>query len=180
MVAESRTDRGLISRMKRALRLEPQLYEEVEADSGATGQAMLVVILVSVIAGIGFVSTGGVVGLLAGVGIQLLGWALWAWLNYFIGAKLVPESGTEANWGQLARAMGFASSPRIFLLLTLIPVAFLQGLIGIVVNVWMWIAMVIAVRQALDYKSTLRAVGVTLLGFLINAVAISTVAILLD
>ena len=36
--------------------------------------------------------------------------------------------------------------------------------------IWMLVAMVIAVRQALDYKSTWRAVGVVVTAFLIQSI----------
>lgn len=171
---------GLVNRMMRALRLNTGLYEEVEADQKATGQAALVVVIASVIAGIGFAATGGAVGLVLGIVVNLLGWALWAWLNYLIGAKLLAEPGTQANWGQLARAMGFAYTPRIFLLLALIPVDALQFLVLFIVTIWVWIGMVLAVRSALDYKSTLRAVGVTLIGAIINGIALSILTVVLS
>ncbi|MBF8298975.1 MAG: hypothetical protein HW397_24 [Dehalococcoidia bacterium] len=172
MAAESVSSSGLVSRMMRALRLDIHLYEEVENDKGATKQAAAVVIFASIIAGLGFASTGGALGLVLGIAVNFIGWALWAWLNYFIGSKLLAEKDTHADWGQLARAMGFAYTPRIFLLLVLIPVMALQGLITLVVVVWVWIGMVLAVRSALDYKSTLRAVGVTLIGAIINGIAL--------
>jgi integral membrane sensor domain MASE1 len=54
----------------------------------------------------------------------------------------------------------------------LIPV--LSRFVALVITVWMFVAMVIGVRQALDYKSTWRAAGVCLLGaviyFIINVV----------
>jgi len=38
-----------------------------------------------------------------------------------------------------------------------------------VAGVWMLVAMIIAVRQALDYQSTLRAVGVCIIGWIAQA-----------
>ena len=49
---------SLGNRMIRAAKLDVSLYEEVEADTGATGQAMLVVVLSSLAAGIG-IGNGG-------------------------------------------------------------------------------------------------------------------------
>ena len=175
MAAES-VSRGLVNRMSRALALDKSLYEEVEADKSATGQAMLVVVAASVIGGLGAAATGGVLGLLAGILLGIAGWAIWAWLNYFIGTRLLAEPQTEADWGQLARTMGFAYSPRIFLLLMLIPFLPLQIFVSLAVVVWVAIGMVIAVRQALDYRSTLRAVAVTVVGLLINAIAVGILA----
>ena len=139
----------LISRMLRAAKLESHLYEEVEHDPNATGQAALVVVIVSILLGI--------------VG-ALIGWAVLALLIYLIGAKLLPEAQTRANWGQLARCLGFAYSPGVLLVFAVIPL--LGVLVAVVVFVWLLIAWVVAIRQALDYTSTLRAVGVGVLGWL--------------
>jgi hypothetical protein len=45
----------------------------------------------------------------------------------------------------------------------------LSGLVFLVASIWMLIAMVIAVRQALDYKSTFRAGGVCAIGWVIQS-----------
>lgn len=169
----------MFSRVFRAAKLEVALYEEVEHDTKATGQAALVVIGTSLAAGIGALTEGGWLGLIIGAVVGLISWAVWAYLNYLIGAKLFREPQTEANWGQLARTMGFASAPRFLMVLGLIPVPALRAVIFIVAAIWMWIAMVIAVRQALDYKSTWRAVGVTFLGWLANIAVLIVVQIVL-
>lgn len=158
----------LIRRILRAIGLDPNLYEEVETDRQATPQAMLVVILAGIVTGIGTATIGSWQGLLIGIAIGLLGWAVWAWLNYQLGAKLFREPQTVADWGQLARTMGFAYSPRLLWILGVIPGLLWHDILALVILVWGWAAMVIAVRQALDYKSTLRAVAVTFLGFLVN------------
>ncbi|MCS7207767.1 MAG: YIP1 family protein [Dehalococcoidia bacterium] len=169
----------MLNRMWRAARLDASLYEEVEADSKATGQAMVVVVLSSLATGIGGLTEGGVVGLLVGIGMGLLGWGLWAYLNYLIGGRLWKEAQTHADWGQLARVMGFASTPRLISVLALVPVPAFRFLVYLVATIWTWIAMVIAVRQALDYKSTLRAVVVTGLGWLVNAIVLTLVQVVL-
>jgi hypothetical protein len=159
-----------IKRVVRALRLDPSLYEEVEADKGSMWQAMLVVVLVSVAAGIGSIGILGIEGIIVGTVLDLIGWFLWALLTYVIGAKLLPEPGTKSDLGELLRVIGFARSPGIFLILMLITV--LTKLIVLVITIWMFAAMVIGVRQALDYKSTWRAAGVCIIGaviyFIIN------------
>jgi len=161
-----------IKRVIRALKLDPELYEEVEADKGSMGQAMLVVVMVSVAAGIGSIGILGIEGVIVGTILDLIGWFIWALLAYVIGTKLLPEPQTKSDLGELLRVIGFARSPGIFLILLLIPVA--GKFIAIVLTIWMFVAMVIAVRQALDYKSTWRAAGVCILGaviyFIINIV----------
>ena len=150
-------------RIIRAAKLDPNLYEEVEADEGAMRQAVWVVVLAGVAAGIGSSSTGGFAGLLMGTIFSLTGWFIWAYLTYFIGTKLLPEPQTKSNPGELLRTIGFASSPGLIRVLGIIPA--LTKLIFLVASVWMLVAMVIAVRQALDYQSTLRAVGVCAIGW---------------
>ena len=158
----------LKDRMIRAAKLDVNLYEEVEADKQAMGQAMTVVILSSVAAGVGSISTVGVSGIFWGTVAALAGWFIWAFLTYFIGTRLLPEPQTRADVGELLRTIGFSSSPGVLRVLGVVPV--LWDLVFFVTAVWMLVAMVIAVRQALDYKSTGRAVGVCMLGWIVLVV----------
>lgn len=155
-------------RIIRAAKLDVALYEEVEADKGAMGQAMGVVVLSSVAAGIGTITRGGFGGIVMGTIFALLGWYVWAYITYLIGTKLLPEPQTKADPGELLRTIGFSSSPGLIRVVGIIPG--LGWLVFLVASIWMLIAMVIAVRQALDYRSTLRAVGVCLIGWIIQAV----------
>ena len=157
-------------RMVRAAKLDAAVYEEVEADTGALGQAMGVVVLSSIAAGLGGITQGGIGGLVLGTIAALIGWYIWAYLTYFIGAKLLPESQTQTNHGELLRTIGFASSPGLLRIVGLIPG--LTGIVFVIASIWMLVAMVVAVRQALDYSSTLRAIGVCLIGWIIQAVVL--------
>ncbi|MDY6935381.1 MAG: YIP1 family protein [Spirochaetota bacterium] len=153
------------NRMIRAAKLDVDLYEEVEADTGATSQAMGVVVLSSIASGIGSIAIGGLSGIIMGTIVALIGWYVWAYLTYLIGTKFLPEPQTSADLGELLRTIGFSSSPGIIRVLGIIPG--LGGLIFIAASIWMLVAMIIAVRQALDYNSTLRAVGVCFIGWVI-------------
>ncbi len=158
---------SLQDRMIRAAKLEADLYEEVEADSSAIGQAVTVVVLASVAAGIGQIGHTGVGGIIGGTIAALIGWVLWAFVTYIVGTKLLPEPQTSADLGQLLRTIGFASSPGVIRILGIIPGLFwITSLVG---GIWMLVAMVIAVRQALDYSGTGRAVGVCVIGWLLQA-----------
>ena len=153
-------------RIIRAAKLDVNLYEEVEADKGALGQAMGVVVLSSIAAGVGTIARGGLGGVLIGTITAIIGWYIWAYLTYFIGTKLLPEPQTKADHGELLRTIGFSSSPGLIRVLGIIPG--IGALIFLVASIWMLVAMVIAVRQALDYNSTLRAVGVCVIGWIIQ------------
>jgi hypothetical protein len=155
-------------RIIRAAKLDANLYEEVEADKEAMGQAVAVVVLSSVAAGIGTVARGGVMGIVVGTILALVSWYVWAYLTYLIGTKLLPEPQTRADVGELLRTIGFSSSPGLIRIIAVVPG--LTAIVFSIASVWMLVAMVIAVRQALDYTSTLRAVGVCIIGWIIQAV----------
>jgi len=158
---------GLVERIIRAGRLDVQLYEEVEADTGAMGQAMAVVLLSGLAAGIGSITKGGATGIIIGTILALVGWYVWAYITYLIGTKILPEPQTESSHGELLRTIGFSSSPGLIRVAGIIPG--LTGIVFFAAAVWMLAAMVIAVKQALDYSSTLRAIGVCLIGWVIQA-----------
>ena len=151
-----------------AAKLNVKIYEEVEADRGALNQAMGVVILSSAAAGVGIIGTAGVKGILIGTIVALIAWFVWAYLTYFIGTKILPEPQTNADLGELLRTIGFSSSPGIIRILGIIPG--LGGIIFAVAGIWMFIAMIVAIRQALDYQSTWRAVGVCVIGWIIQGI----------
>ncbi len=154
--------KSIIDRMIRAARLEPQLYEEVEHDQSATGQAMLVVVLGAVAAGIGALS-GGIDALVIGVIASLVGWAVYAFIAYWVGTNIFKGPKTEATWGQLLRTLGFASSPRVLFIFAFIPA--IGFLVGLAVFSWWLIATVIAIRQALDFD-TGRAIATAVVSLL--------------
>ena len=155
-----------VERMIGAARLDSAAYEEVEADRAATPQALAVVVLAAVAGGIGV--GAGVRGLVLGTIFGLLGWAVWAWLIYFIGTRWLPEADTRADAGELLRTMGFATTPGILRVVGIVPV--LGPLVTIVAAVWTLVAMVVADRHALDYRSTGRAIGVCIIGWLVQVV----------
>ena len=160
-------------RVIRAAKLDPALYEEVEADASAMPQAMAVVVLSAVAAGIANFPTSGVPGILGGTLAALVAWYVWAFITYIVGTRLLPEPDTRADHGELLRTIGFASAPGLIRILGVVP--FLKGPAFLVAGVWMLVAMVIAVRQALDYTSTWRAVAVCGVGWLVQLIFIAIV-----
>jgi hypothetical protein len=155
-----------------ALRLETRTFEEIEADQGATGQAALVVVAAAVAAAIG-AAGGGFGAIVVTLVAALVGWVIWALLTFFIGTKLLPEAGTHADLGQMLRVLGFAAAPGLFGILGFIP--FLGWIVRFAVWIWQLMAMVIAVRQALDYSSTGRAVLVCVIGWAIYMIVTLTI-----
>lgn len=179
----------MIQRMINAALLRVDTYEEVEADKSATLQAMLVVLIVALATGIGALGTRattdqadvaalGFVGVALGTVVGLVGWAVWALITYFVGTTLFNTPNTHADWGELARTLGFAQSPGVLKVLGIIPTV--GPLLFAAVSIWQLVAMVIAIRQALDYSSTLRAVGVAVVGFVAYLLLTFAVVIVLS
>jgi hypothetical protein len=159
----------MIGRMLGAARLNAETYEDVESDRGATIQALLVVIIVTIASFIGDLLSSGddinvIRSLITGLVLGVAGWAIWALVTWIVGATILKTEKTEADWGQLARGMGFAQTPKILNVFLFVP--YVGWLIALVAFVWSFVCMVIAVRQCLDYTSTLRAFFVILISFI--------------
>ena len=152
--------RSITDRMMGAATLDVATYEEVEADTTATGQAAIVVTLAAIASAIGAAGEGGpgIIGMLLGT---LVGWALWSGVTYFIGTKLF---GGTATWGELLRTIGFAQAPGVLLVLAIVPL--LGGLVRVAVSIWLLVAGIIAIRQALDV-TTGKAVLTAVIGWLL-------------
>lgn len=150
--------------------LKADTFEEIEADSKATMQAVAIVIAVSIVTGLAAmqISDAGASAIALGILTGIAGWAIWAAITYFIGTTLFKTKETEATWGQLARVIGFGQTPGLFRILGLIPTV--GGALYLVASIWQLAAMVVGVRQALDYTSTLRALGVVVVGFIPYAI----------
>ena len=157
-------EQQIVQRMIGAAKLQTETFEEVEADTSATRQALAVVVLVALATGIGSLGSDGPVGFVVGIAAGIALWAVWAWITYFVGTTILKTSETKANWGQLARTLGFAQSPGVLKVFGFIPV--LGPVVFTIASIWQLVAMVIAIRQALDYTSTWRAVGVAVVGFI--------------
>ena len=170
---------NMIRRMIGAALLNVNVYEEIEADPKATFQAVLIVILASFSAGIGAFSlysvNPSILDLTLSSFTSLIRWAFLALITYFVGSILLKTDQTDVTWGQLARTMGFAQTPAIIVSLGFFSED-IYRFITMIVTFWLIARMVIAVRQALDFKrgmsGNLRAFIVVLIasipGLLIN------------
>jgi hypothetical protein len=153
---------SFVERMVGAARLDAGTYEEVEADTTATAQAALVVVISSVCIALGAELHAGLAGMIAVTILRLIAWWVWALIAWQVGTRLLPGPATQADMGQLLRTLGFASAPGIAGLLAVVPG--IAGVVDFVVFLWMLAAMVVAVRQALDYETTGRAIAVVVVG----------------
>jgi len=157
---------SFIQRVFRAIKIDPELYEEVENDKSATIQAASVVVLSSLAAGVGAIHLG-VSNFILGPVISLASWYFWAFLIFIVGTKLFPDKQTKSDHGELLRTIGFSSAPGLIRVLGFTPELMTVTFIGS--SFWMLACMVVAVRQALDYKSLWKAFGVVVLCWFIQA-----------
>ena len=155
-----------LNRVYRAIKIDIELYEEVEKDKSATLQAGIVVVLSSLAAGVGALQLGVTNFLIAPV-LSLLSWYVWAYIIYFVGVKLFGDKTTKSNHGELLRTIGFSSAPGLLRVFGVTPDLMTVTFIG--TAFWMLACMVVAVKSALDYKSLLKALGVVVIAWFIQA-----------
>ena len=154
MTAGSMTDR-----MLGALRLQTAVYEEIEADEKATGEAAFIIVATSLLSGaVNGVVTGASSGFFGALG-SFLGWVFYAWVAYIVGVKLFPGKETKSSWGEIARTLGYANTARFLIIFELVPG--LQAITRTVVGLWVLVATVVALRSALDI-STGRAIWIAI------------------
>lgn len=162
---------ALVDRMVGISRFDVRTYEEVERDRNATIQALIVVLLASIAAGIGTLNSDGFSGLIVGIITGLVFWVVYSVSVYFIGTRLLPTSLTEADTGQLLRTLGYANAPRLLYVFGFIPI--LGAIVVAVAGIWSIVTSIIAIRQSLE-MSTGRAIATGLIA-LIPAAIISAI-----
>jgi hypothetical protein len=160
---------SMVERMIGAAKLDARTFEEVEADESALGQALGVVVIAAVATGIGGMGRAGARGLVAALVAAVIGWGIWAGIIFLVGTKLMPEPQTKADFPEVLRTIGFSASPGVLNILGVIP--FLGVIVGLIASLWQLAAMIVAVRQALDYKTTGKAVLVCVVGWLAYVMA---------
>jgi hypothetical protein len=169
---------SFLQRLIGAAALDSAIYEEVESDRAATAQALVIVLLSSVAAGLGARGLGGTTpSRIAFFSIAaLMAWAAWALVTFEIGARILPETQTRADIGQLLRTTGFAATPGLLRVLGVLPGVTVP--VFVITAIWMLAAMIVALRQALDYRHTGRAVAVCVLGWTLAIVFVMVLGLL--
>lgn len=168
-----------VRRFMGALVLDPVTFEDVESDRGAGIQSALVVAL-ACLAG-GFAVAGNsqltLISFVAGVAVTLGAWVVWALLITTIGTLVLPEPTTSSRPAELLRTMGFGAAPGVFLAFAAMRAAapFAVALSAL----WMIAATVLAVRQALDYRSLGRAMVVCIAAWLVAFGIVAATGLLL-
>lgn len=158
-----------------ALVLDAGTYEDIEADWHASMQSVVVVAAVCVAGGIAGTGLGlGTAAFASGAIIALGAWLVWAATIVALGTGVLKEAQTRADIPQVLRVLGYASAPGVFVAFAAMRSA--APLVLLMVSLWMIAAAVLAVRQALDFRSTSRAIGVCAAGWMIAATVLAVFA----
>ena len=155
----------LTGRMIGAMQADVKTFTEIEADQGAMGQAITVIVIAGIAALIGNIFRGGITAGIFGLIGSLIMYAVFSAMVFLIGTKVMPEPSTKADFNETFRVVGFAASPGVFNVLAIIP--FLGPLISLLVGLWSLVIAVIAVREVLDYSNTGRAIIVSLISVVV-------------
>jgi hypothetical protein len=151
-----------------AMSLNPKTFEEVEHDQTAMGQAVGVIVLAAVSTALGNIFWGGLTGIVWNAFASLIGYAVWAVIVWLVGTKVMPDPNTKADFPETFRTIGFAAAPGVLGIITIIPL--LGWLLLFVIWLWTIAAMVVAVREVLDYSDTVKAVIVVVIGFVVQLI----------
>ena len=163
----------LTGRMIGAMQADVKTFTEIEADTSAMGQAVTVIVIAGVASLIGNFFRAGLLAGVLGLIASLVGYALFSFLVFLIGTKLMPEPATKADFAEAFRVIGFAASPGVFNVLAIIPVV--GVLVGLVVALWSLVVAVVAVREVLDYTNTGRAIIVCLIAAVVCWIVLTIV-----
>ncbi len=167
-----------LQKLYRAVILDTALYEEVEADKTLTRQAMMTVAIVAVIESIVYLGNEDsiiIIGSIEAALGSIIRWGLWAFLIAFVGTRILPEPETDSDTGELLRTLGFAYAPGMLYIFSPIPI--IGFFVQLVVPFWQLASMTVAVRQALDFSSTTRAIGVCIVAFILAMIILSATLI---
>ena len=161
-----------LNRIFRSVKIDPEVFNEVQKDKKATLSAALVVLLSSTAAGIGATSLGTGNFILAPI-FSLISWFVWAYIVYFVGVKLFPDPRTKTTQFALLRAIGFSSAPGMIRIFgfneSLMTVTFVGSAF------WMLACMIVAVRETLNFRSLWKALGVVIIAWFVQAFILLTI-----
>ena len=154
----------MLERVIGVFKLDVNVFEEIEHDQGATGQAAIVVAIAALLAALGsgigssFSDGNFFLSFISTLIWTFIGWVVWSAVTYFVGTSLFDG---VADMGEMLRVIGFAYAPQI---LSIIPC--IGGLVGVL---WSLIAGFVAVRQGLDLDNT-KAFLTIVVGFVVYIV----------
>jgi hypothetical protein len=178
------TTSRLIPGILRAIKLDSSFYEEVESDSSYDSDALIVVVVASLLGAFGAlirIALSGhflqaILAFIVAAVVTLVGFYIWVWVATFVGTKLFGGTG---QFGNVKRALGFAYAPQFLNILAFIPC--LGGIIGLIAWVLSIIAAVIALRQSLNQdttKAVLTAIVSAVVVFIITAIVTAIFAMI--
>jgi len=141
---------AMIGNVRRAMSLDRSFYQQVANDERYSQEALMVVIVASVLTGLGsFLGqligsnfVGALIALVLGVVLAVVGYYIWAYVVQWVGAKFFNGQATAP---QLLRTLGYAYGPTALAIFSFIPC--FGGLIALVGGIWSLVCGFFAVRE---------------------------------
>jgi multisubunit Na+/H+ antiporter MnhG subunit len=164
----------IIGRIVRIIKFDQTVYKEIEEDTGANGEAAIVVVVASILSAIGagiYRRNFGAFAFDLIVGV-LFFWLLVSYVTMLIGTRLYKG---ETNFWEMARCIGYANAPRILGIFGAIPcIGWLASLAAIILTL---VVAFFAIREALDLPTEKTLVSIAL-GWAISLVVWAVLAAL--
>lgn len=160
---------AMISRVIRAASLDTKFYNQVKNDKSLTQEALIVVAIVALLAGIGGLGSG-IGGLLFGVVFGIIGYYVGGYAVYLVGNNLF--SGKATDVGQVLRPLGYTQGPRVLSLLGFLP--FVGWLLAFVGGIWTLVATFLAIRESMEMDNTKA-----LLTLIVAGIAVAIISLIL-
>ena len=95
----------------------------------------------------------------------ILTWFIWAILIYVLGVKIFPDKQTKVSFKKVLTVVGFAHAPGLLRFFAVTPELMIP--IIFITQFWIFAALIISIRQILNFKSNLKSFGIIFLSFLI-------------
>ena len=95
----------------------------------------------------------------------ILTWFIWAILIYVLGVKIFPDKQTNVSCKKVLTPVGFAHAPGLLRFFAVTPELMIP--IIFITQFWIFAALIISIRQILNFKSNLKSFGIIFLSFLI-------------
>ena len=156
-----------------AMTLNAATFQEIENDPTAMGQAVGVIALAAVSMGLGWIFYSGLTGIVWNILSSVVAYAIWAVFIWLFGTKVMPDPATKADFPETFRTVAFAVAPGLLGIITIIPL--LGWLLYFAIVLWQLAAMVVAVKEVLDYTDTVKAVIVVVIGMVLYFVVMGMI-----
>jgi hypothetical protein len=146
--------------MKRVIKLDQRLFEEIVSDPSSQGQSVWAMAIFAMATAFGFFSMVGGTAVNIGLITTMIAWYVWAFSVFYSGTRLFRGDGEGADRKTVLRVMAFACAPGVIRLLGVIPKSTI--VILIISSIWILIAAIIGLKKVFPKTATAYIAAVTI------------------